>query len=83
MTGRTFALFVVIILVVTILIWKLGVYSEYFEANLPPLQGNDMPGLPFAVRIFDSGQPGHAVLIPREPTASLTSATHWIADKSR
>lgn len=52
-----------IVLLLVLLLWYFRAESEAFEASLPPLEGNDIPGLPFTVRIFDSGKPGKTVLL--------------------
>lgn len=62
MSGRLAVLLAICLLVLVLLVWS-QTRTEEFEASLPPLRGNDMPGLPFTVRVFDSGKPGKTILL--------------------
>ena len=51
----------IIILLVLILVWHGS--KEHFEANLPHMTQNDVPGLPFKVRVYRNRNPGKTIML--------------------
>jgi hypothetical protein len=78
MSGRV----LVFVLVLLILVWYFGssYVRENFKAALPPMTKNDMPGLPFKVRIYNSSNPGKTIMLVGGVHGNEPSGAHALTN---
>jgi predicted deacylase len=70
----------IIILLCLIVFWTLK--KQHSPANLEPIpafKGNDMPGLPFRVRVFHSSKPGPTILLVGGVHGNEPAGAHGLA----
>jgi len=78
MSGR--AIVFVLILLVAVWYFEVRYARENFEAALPPMTQNDMPGLPFKVRIYSSKQPGKTIMLVGGVHGNEPSGAHALTN---
>lgn len=78
MPGRLVAF----VLILLILVWYFGLsYArENFEAAIPPMKRNDMPGLPFKVRIYNGSSKGKTIMLVGGVHGNEPSGAHALTN---